>query len=143
MKKILSIIVLGLLLSGNAYAHDKLIGQIECKRPDKNLTWLFKIDEDKKTVFIKHNHKKLKDLNPIQKKLTTFELYSFRFTPMKDEFYFQKYWTNNIHYFYINRMTGKFKEGFRPVDTGIEFKEASKLGDREYPGVCIKKERVF
>ena len=138
MKNILSIIVLGLglLLSGNAYAHDKLIGQIECKRPDKNLTWLFKIDEDKKTVFIKHNHKKLKDLNPIQKKLTTFELYSFRFTPMKDEFYFQKHWTNNIHYFYINRMTGKFKEGFRPVDTGIS-------GYFEYPGVCIKKERVF
>tara|TARA_B110000977_G_C10951725_1_gene444926 strand:+ start:147 stop:248 length:102 start_codon:yes stop_codon:yes gene_type:complete len=33
-------------------------------------------------------------------------------------------------------MTGKFKEGFRPTDTGI-------LGYFEYPGVCIKKERVF
>ena len=55
---------------------------------------------------------------------------------MEDEFYFQKHWNNNVHYFYINRMTGKFKEGFRPTDTGI-------LGYFEYPGVCIKKERVF
>ncbi|MBD1135988.1 hypothetical protein IDH35_00055 [Pelagibacterales bacterium SAG-MED49] len=130
-------------IEGNAYAHDKFVGQLECKRADKKLTWIFKIDEDKRTVFIKHNHKKLKDLNRIQKKLNAFELYGYKFMPKKDEFYFQKHWTHNIHYFYINRMTGKFKEGFRPKGTGIEFTEASKIGDREYPGVCIAKERVF
>ena len=134
MKNLLSIIFLGLLLGGNAYTHDKFIGQIHCKRLD-NLIWIFKVDEDRKEVFIKHNDYDLRlihDLDVIRKKLRTFNPYTFR--SKADEFYFQKWWGERQHYFLLDRISGKFEEIMRVKNVSGEIKRT---------GTCIKKERVF
>ena len=134
MNKLLLLFFVSLLFSSYAYPHDKFKGQIHCKRLD-NLIWIFKIDEERKEVYVKHNDNDLKlinDLDRIRTQLRNFIAYTF--SSKNDEFYFQKWWGERQHYFLLDRYSGTFVEIMRVKNSS---------GQIKLTGNCVKKEMVF
>ena len=120
MKKLLGIVVLGLLLSGNAYSEQTLILCTKDEGKDKGFSNSYLIDTEKKQIYFKNNKtsKNFKELKNIIIYETESDVYEYVVE--------------------LDRFTGKKKVLWRPIDKNKQKKMGLKEDEYEsWTETCV------